>query len=214
MEPAHHSRVLSGSLIVLGGALAVAAPSIAQTEGAVFGGLTALALCWALARAAWPVAPSPEDLAHRELETIWHQVRPVFDAGAAWSLWAAWAIPTGDAVELSLLERRPAGGPVVGGAPSPYVCHAMTRVDPDDVEGAAAAMERLRADAIEREERGRQALRARNREVEDRAHRDALEEIERRTRAYADAEETKLKEEVAAERAAQAEAVARAIRKP
>lgn len=214
MGSPHRSRAISWSLIVLGGALAVAPPSIAPTEGAVVGGLTALALCWALARAAWPVAPSPEELTHRELERIWHQVRPVFEADPPWSLWVAWATPAGDAVELSLLERRPASGRVVGGAPSPYVCHAVTRVDPEDVEGAAEAMEQLRADAVEREERGRQAFRARNREVEDRAHRDALEEIEQRTRAYADAQETKLKAEIAAERAAQAEAVARAIREP
>jgi len=214
MPAVEGNRAISCALVVLGGALSVVPLNIALTESSVVGGVSALILCWTLAWATWPVAPSPEELAHRELESIWQQMRPVYDADARHSLWAAWASASADAVELSLLERRPSAGPVVQGAPSPYVRHAMTSVDPDDVEEAAAAMERLRDEAVECEERGRLAFLAQERAVEQQAHRDALDEIDRRTRAYAKAQDATLEAETAAQRAAQAEAVARAIRKP
>lgn len=203
------------------GVVAIVAPLTAApitgdpgaTVGAIVGGLLALAL----AVAVWPYEWSVEERRHRELEAIWRELRSDADAGVPWERYGAWAEPVEDAVQLVLVTCAPAA-PRVGGAPSPYSRRVVRRLDPDDVAAAAQAMEELRADAAQRELRAQQRYEQANLEAQRQTDDRTLREIDETAAADLRAREQQLErefaEQQAAERRAQAEAVARALRRP
>src|SRR4051794_26152599 len=144
---------------------------------------------------------------HRELDAIWHELRPDADARVPWERYAAWAEAHDEAVRIVRITCGPAERRA-GGAPSPYSRRVVKRLDPDDIAAAAAEMERLRDDAATRE------LEARTRQLERLSTAARLEEERATTelgRATADqialreeAMRREMREQETAERRAQA----------
>jgi hypothetical protein len=135
----------------------------------------------------WPWAWSPQERRHHELTAIWAQARGDADTDVPWDRYAAWAGAEGQHVELVLL--RLAG---TTDDPSPLSTEVVRRLDPDDIAGAASAMEQLRERATAMETCA----------AADEHHRQAEEQMR-----------GELASEEAAERRAQAAAVARALRR-
>jgi hypothetical protein len=213
-------RRVRTSIALALGALAVAAPiaaaSIADDPGATVGAIVIAALFVALAVAIWPHPWSPEEHEHHELESIWRELRSDADGSAPWERYAAWAQPSGAAVELILLTRAPAAQRTA--ASSRYSARVVRRLDADDVAAAAEAMEQLRAEAWELELAARQRYEHELGEAERREHERVLREVDEDAAADLKAREELLERELeqqeAAERLAQSEAVARALRRP
>jgi hypothetical protein len=94
----------------------------------------------------------------------------------------------------------------------------VRQVDPDDVAAAAEAMETLRAQASERERRARERHIDEQLEAERRPQEARLAEIDRELEQVVKAGEYEARreraEQEAADRRAQADAVARALRRP
>ena len=198
--------------------LALLAPVLPEGDhGATVGAAILALLLVAIALAVRPVAWGPEEIRHRELEAIWRELRPDAAQALPWQRCAAWAEQHGEAVDLVLISCAPAA-PRIAGAPSPYARRRIRRLDAEDVDAAAQAMEELRADAAERELRARRRIDQEHdvarRQAEDRA----LQEIDEAAAAELRAREQQLEQEAAAqaaaERRAQAAAVARALRRP
>jgi hypothetical protein len=206
------------TLSLLLGYVAIGIPAVAydatQGEGA-FVGIALLDLLLAAGSyIAWPRAPETTELRHRELEAIWREIRADADAEVPWSRYGAWAVADGDRVRLELI--RHAGTPCE--QPSPFSRERAGRHPGEDAEGAVAAMEALRARAAAAEEAARQAhIEAQARE-RDRHDDDALKSVEDKARAYAKAADEQMREELArqarADREAEADALARALRRP
>lgn len=207
--------------VLILGALGIASPLLAAPitgdPGATVGGCVAALLLFILATAIAPYGWSSEEQHHRELEAIWRELRPGADQAVPWPRCAAWAEPADGAVELVLIVYAPAAERV-GGAPSPYSREVIRRVDADDVAQVAQVMEELRAEASLRELAARSRLDDEQREAERRAHDEALRAIDTAAKEDVEANERRLEQELAeqerVERKAQAEAAARAVRRP
>ena len=182
------------------------------TVGAVVGAL----LLPALAAAVWPAPWTNAESTHRELESIWHELRTDAAQRVEWDRYAAWAEAKADGVELSLVRCAPAR-PQLAGAPSPYSRGRRQRIDADDIARATAAMEALRAKAADLELEAERRYHQRQIDAERQAHQSRLDAIERDAEAAIQAGEQQARRELAAqeaaERRAQADAVARALRR-
>jgi hypothetical protein len=203
------------------GALAVVAPFLAEPltaeSGSIVGAVVAALLLLALATAVWPYEWSAEERRHRRLEAIWREVRSDADAVVAWERYAAWAESAGRQVNLALIRCAPRTGDT-GFTASPYSRQLVSRIDGEDVEAAAEAMEALRAEASEREAQARERYHHEQAEAEQAAHELTLKEIDDAAAADIAAGEEQARRELAAqeeaEQKAQAEALARALRSP
>lgn len=201
---------------VLLGVAAAASPFIAAPltgePGATVGAVVGALLLAGCAAAVWPWAWSPQERRHHELTAIWAQARGDADTDVPWDHYAAWAGAEGQHVELVLL--RLAG---TTDDPSPLSTEVVRRLDPDDIAGAASAMEQLRERATAMETRAREqhveALSA----AERRAHEEALDDVDAAADEHHRQAEEQMRRELAAEEAAerqaQAAAVARALRR-
>ena len=158
-----------------------------------------------------PAPWTPAERRHRRLEAIWRSLRSDLDADVPWARHVAWAEPDGEHVVLSLVTRHP-------GEPARYDERTAQRLDPEDVEAVAEAMEALREEAAEREAQAREAWHAQAAEADRLRHAQALRAIDAAGRAELDRRDAQLRREVAeqerAERRAQARAVAEALRRP
>jgi hypothetical protein len=206
----------AGALVAAASAgVALAQPltgSPGATLGALVAGLGMLAIAIAIAPHEW----SGAEVRHHELDSLWRELRSDADQEVPHRRFAAWAAAHGHEVRLSTLERSP-GEPRLHGAPSPYTLTHEQAFDADSLADAASAMEKLRVRASRREEASRVA---RERELlhdERLAHERRLSEVEAEATAYAAEREAELRrrdeERLAAEREAQAEALARALRR-
>jgi hypothetical protein len=203
-------RRIARALVLV--ALAVAAPFVAAADpGATIGAVVASLLLCALAVAVWPYRWSAAEERHRELEAIWRELRTDADTSVPWERLAAWAQAAGDEVELVIITCAP-------GEPRAYGRHVVRRVGGDDVAAAAEAMEELRADAAQRELDAQRRHEQGELEAQWRAEERALHDVDKAAAIELRAREEQLKRELAeqdaAERRAQAEAVARALRRP
>ena len=208
---------IAWTLIASGVAAPFAAEVAAADPGAAVGGVAAGLLLVTLAVAVWPQEWSTAEERHRRLEWIWREIRTDADAHQPWERYGAWAEPAKGRVELSLIRCEPAARRF-GGAPSPYGRRVRRRIAPDEVATAAEAMEKLRAEAAELELAARQRHHDELGEAERRAHDELMRGIDEAAEAYQrEADERarrELAEQDAAERAAEAEALARALRRP
>lgn len=166
--------------------------------------------------AVWPYDWSAAEGRHRELEAIWRELRGDADASVPWERYAAWAEPAGSQVKLSLITCGPrAGGPPP--SPSPYSLQVVRRLSAEDQEAAAEAMEELRAEAWRRELEARRRHEQDQVDAEQAAHDMTMQEIDERAAAEVAARDEELRRELAAqeeaEQKAQAEALARALRR-
>jgi hypothetical protein len=208
-------RVLAAALLT---AIAMTGPVVAAPvtgePGATVGAVVGSVLLAGLAVAVWPWAWSADERRHRELEAIWAEVRGDGDA-TPWDRFAAWADTDadGDRVELVLVCRAGSTN-----APSPLGTEVVERLDPDDIAAAAAAMERLREEAREREAASRERHLASLAAAERREYEEALARVDRAAEEQQQRAEAQMRRELAAqeadERRAQAAAVARALRRP
>lgn len=194
-------------------AVAVGTGADGPLSGAVLLGLLLLALAVAVAPIPW----RPAEERHRELEAIWRELRPDADDDVPWERCAAWAESAGAAVDLVLVTCTPAAERAAG-PPSPYDRRPVGRIDAGDVAAAAQAMEELRAEAAARERAARLRVECANERAERRSRERDLAEVDAAAEADLRAREEQLDRELAAqedaERRAQAEAVARALRRP
>jgi flagellar biosynthesis GTPase FlhF len=216
---AHHGGRIGGSvaLAALGVALVASAEPITGAAGATVGAVVGALLLCGLGVALWPWRWSPAEHQHRQLSSIWDEVRADAREQVPWARYAAWAEAGSESVHLQLLRSAP-GQPRAGGAPSPFSRTLVRRVDAEDVEAAAEAMEALRAEASELERQAQERRMRDQVESERRQHEARLAEIERATASAIKAGEEQarreLAEQQAADRRAQADAVAQALRRP
>lgn len=202
--------------------LAVIAPFCAQpltaSPGATVGAVVAAIILCMLAVAVWPYEWSKFERAHHELAWIWRAARGgADDEPVAWERYAVWAEPRGEHVELQVISCAPAADSSAT-SPSPFSRSIVRRIDADDMEAAAEAMEQLRDEATERERRSRERHDRADVAAANRAHDEKLDEIDREAAVELAAREQQLRREFAeqdaAERRAQAQALARALRRP
>jgi hypothetical protein len=211
-------RVAAGAaLALLGVALLVAAEPVTGDPGARVGAVVAALLLFGLAAAVWPWQWSPREHEHYRLDSIWRELRADAGVTVPWERYAAWAEADSESVRLLLLRCAPAR-PRAGGAPTPFSRSFVRKVDPDDVEAAAEAMESLRAEAAKREQQAEDRHTRNQLETERRRHEARLAEIDRENAEAIQAGEERMRRELAeqeaADRRAQADAVARALRRP
>jgi isopropylmalate/homocitrate/citramalate synthase len=163
--------------------------------------------------AIWPWTWSEAERRHHTVAAIWTQIRPTAGDETPWTRYGAWAIADDQRIELMLVTRR--GTADEAGAASPFTLTIKRRLDPDEVDDAADAMEALRQEAAALETRAYE----RHRDTVSaavgpagavRTLEPAADDDQRRA-------EVKMLGEVAAEEAgerrAQASAVARALRR-
>ncbi len=220
-------RTRTAAGVLLGGAAGVSplvAAPLTGDPGATVGAVVGALLLAGCAAAVWPWAWSTQERRHHELTAIWAQARGDTDTSVPWDRYAAWADADrgeryaawadadGDHVELVLV--RLAG---ITDDPSPLSAEVVRRIDPDDVAGAASAMEQLRERATAMETRAReQYLEARS-AAERRAHEEALRHVDAAADEHHRQAEEQMRHELAAEEAAerrgQATALARALRR-
>ncbi|MDQ3678055.1 MAG: hypothetical protein M3401_14880 [Actinomycetota bacterium] len=200
---------------VLLGAAAAVSPFIAAPltgDGATVGAVLGALLLAGCAAAVWPWSWSPQERRHHELTAIWAEARGDPDTSVPWDRYAAWADADGDHVELVLV--RLAG---TTDDPSPLSAEVVRRLDPDDVAGAASAMEQLRERATAMETRAREQYLEALTAAERRAHEEALRDVDAAADEHRRQAEEQMRRELAAqeaaERRAQAAAVARALRR-
>jgi len=134
--------------------LVVAAPPTGS-PGATVGAVVVAAVLCLLAVGTWPSEWGDTERVDYELAWIWRQVRADAEHELGWERYAAWAEAVGEEVELQLICCAPIADRVAG-APSPFSRLAVRRLDAEDVEGAAEAMEQLRGEAAEGEWRARE----------------------------------------------------------
>ena len=205
------------ALALLPFAVALAARGSVTAEGAAVGGVVGALVLLAVIGAVWPSEPSELELRHRELEAAWRSVRVDADEEVPWDRYAAWADPRGASVEISLIRCRPAARRA-GGAPSPFTREVLQCIDGEEVERAASAMEKARALAAERELAARQRLVDEELRAEQRSHDRTMKAIDDAAAADLKSREAAVEREFHAqqevERRAQAEALAKALRRP
>ena len=200
-------RMLGALALVAIGVLGVlAAEPITGESGSTVGAIVGALLLAALAVAVWPSPWSEAESTHRALESIWHELRSDAARGVAWERYAAWAEARADTVQLMLIRCAPAGAQLAG-APSPYSRELRQRIDAEDITHAVAAMDALRAEAAELELRAEQHEHQSRLDAIDRAADAAIASRRSTTRSR------ELAQQEAAERRAQADAVARALRR-
>lgn len=207
-------RTRTAAGVVLGGA-AVVSPFLAAPltgdPGATVGAVVGALLLAGWAAAVWPWAWSADERRHHELKALWAQARGDSDMSVPWDRYAAWAGADGDHVELVLLRAATTDDP------SPLSAEVMHRIDPDDVAGAASAMEQLRERAAAMEMRARERYLECRSAAERRAHEEALRHVDAAAAEHHRQAEEQMRRELAAEEAAerraQAAAVARALRR-
>lgn len=196
--------------------LALAGPLTGQ-DGAWVGAIVTAVALFALVAAVWPYEWAAHERRHRELDGIWREVRSDADEEVGWNRYAAWAVSEGGQVQLWLITRRAADA---GGKPSgsPYRSQVVRTIDGEDMVAAATAMEELRADAAEREAAARRQHDEGRLRAQRASYDRALADVDRSAEEYQRQRESQLQAELArqeaAERQAQADAVARALRKP
>ena len=198
--------------------LPFASAPLAGSPGATVGGIVAAIVLCLLAVAVWPIEWSATERAHHELVWIWRLARTdPDDEQVPWERYAAWAEPSGEEVELQLICCAPVEERVAG-APSTFSRLVVRRLNAEDMEGAAEAMEELRDEAAACECRARARHEQADVEAANHAHEEQLREIDSEAAAELAARERQLRrefaEQEAAERRALAEAVARALRRP
>jgi hypothetical protein len=195
-------------------AAAAAMPLLTGKPGSVVGGLVASALCVGLAVAAWPWAWSVEEREHHHLEAIWREARTDALADVAWERHAAWAVADGEQVRLLRLTCLPC----TDHAPRRLRSHVVESIDAAAIADAAQAMEALRKACEDRELAARQALFDAQLLGERQADDEALAAVDTAAaRAQREADEQMRREveaQDAAERRAQAAALAEALRRP
>jgi hypothetical protein len=204
------------ALGLLGAAAAV--PSLAHAltgrAGSVVGALILSGLLVGLAVAAWPWTWSAQELEHQRLEAIWAQTRSDAAAAVPWERCAAWAIAEGEQVQLVRLTCAPCTDP----APRRLRSEVMRRVDAAAIADAAEAMEELRRACEERELAARQAVADARLHGERAADDAALAAVDAAAAEMQRLAEEQMRREVqaqdAAERRAQAVALAEALRRP
>lgn len=208
---------VSGGLAVLAVAFVVAAEPLTGVAGARVGAVVGACCLLGLGAAVWPWTWSRAESEHRRHYAIWREVRRDADQEVPWERYAAWAEASSESVQLQLI-RCASGRPRAGGARSPFSRRRVRRVDPEDVAGAVEAMEALRAQASELEQEARDRHTQAQLESEQRQHAARLAELDRELEQALRAEEEQHRRELAerdaADRRAQADAVARALRRP
>jgi hypothetical protein len=209
-------RLAAASALVV---LALAAPGASASlgPGAAVGGVVGSMLCCCVAYAVAPRRWTVGEERHHELACIWRQVRSGPEAPAEWDRYAAWVTADGERLRLQLVRAADVGRRTAG-APSPYRVEDVRTVAAEDVAAAAEAMEELRAEAAAREECSRQRHERERLEAERRRLAEQLASVDAAQQAELRAREEALRRELAeqerAEREAQAQAVARALRRP
>src|SRR4051794_40100779 len=141
---AHRRGRIGGSLslALLGVVLVVTAEPLTGVAGARVGAVVAALCLIGLGAAVWPWAWSRAEHEHHQLDSIWREVRTDAELEVPWERYAAWAEAGPKSVQLQLIRCAP-GRPLVGGAPSPFSRKRLRLLDPDDIAGAAEAMEAL-----------------------------------------------------------------------
>ena len=216
---AHRGGRIGGSfaLVLLGVVLVVTAEPLTGVAGARVGAVVGALCLIGVAVAVWPWTWSRAEHEHHQLDSIWRELRTDAELEVPWERFAAWAEAGPKSVHLQLIRRAP-GRPRVGGAPSPFSRTRVRQLDPDDVAGAAEAMEAVRAQASEREQAARERHTQHQLESEWRRHEARLAAVDRELEQAVEAGEEQARREVAeqeaADRRAQADAVARALRRP
>jgi hypothetical protein len=212
-------RITAGLVLgALAAAVAFAAGPLTGSPGASVGAVVAAIVLCLLTVAIWPTEWSDNERAHHELSLIWRQARvDPDDEHVAWERYAAWAEPSGEDVELQLIGCAPVAENTAD-PPSPFSRLVVRRLSGEDMERAADAMEQLRDEAADRELRARERHELADVEAANRASDERLGEIDREAAAELEARERRLRREFAereaAERRAQAEALARALLRP
>ena len=197
-------------------ALPLTAGPLTGSPGATVGAAVAALLALTVAVAIWPAEWAPEEFEHRRLDSIWRELRSDADRFVPWERYTAWAESANGSVVIGLLQLIPVDT-LVADAPSPYRWSERRRLAADDIAAAAEAMEALRTEASERELAAEQSWRQAQTEAERRAHEQRLADIDREAQADAQARDAALRREMdaqeAADRRAQAEGVASALRR-
>ena len=197
------------ALAGLGPWLAGPVPGDPATVGAVLASLLFLGGGAAI----WPWTWSEAERKHHTAAAIWAQIRPTAGDDTPWTRYGAWAIARDQQIELVLVSRRGTADEAV--AASPFTLTIKRRLDPDEVDDAAEAMEALRQEAAELETRAYE----RHRDTVGAAVRpdDAVRALDPAADDHQRRAEVQMLREVAAEdageRRAQASAVARALRR-
>jgi hypothetical protein len=201
----------------MGIAFVLLAEPLTGVAGARVGAIVGALCLFGLGVAVWPWEWSPAEHEHHKLNSIWRELRRDADEQVPWERYAAWAEAESGSVRLQLFHCAPAR-PRAGGAPSPLSLSSVGQVDPDDVAGAADAMEALRAEASELEQRARERHTDDQLKGERRRHEARLaaidREVEQKVRAGEEQARRELAEREASDRRAQADVVARALRRP
>src|SRR4051812_5621929 len=126
------------ALAGLGPWLAGPVPGDPATVGAVL----ALLLLLGCAAAIWPWTWSEAEREHHTAAAIWAQIRSTSGDDTPWTRYGAWAIAGDQHVELVLVSRRGTADEAL--AASPFTLTVKRRLDPDEVDDAADAMQALR----------------------------------------------------------------------
>ena len=214
-EHAHRARrTLAGLLLA---AVAVAGPFAAApltgAPGATIGAIVASVLCAGCAVVVWPWNWSAAEREHHRLAAVWAQARPDTEAATPWERHAAWAQERGGAVDVLLVTRAGSAEP----SPSPYRAAVVETFAAEAVLEATAAMERVRGEAAEREARAHERHLEAVAAVTCKPYDDALRRVDDDAAAAQRHAEAQMRDELAreeaAERRAEAAAVARALRR-
>lgn len=218
LQAHRHGRIAgSVTLALTGVVLVLAAQPLTGVAGARVGAIVGALCLFGLGAAVWPWTWSRAEHEHHELSAIWRELRADAHEEAPWKRYAAWAEAGPEWVQLQLICRAP-GRPRAGRAPSALSRSLVRKLDPDDVAVAAEAMETLRAEATERERQARESHLHDQLETERRREEARLAEFDKELEQAARAGEERARREVAdqeaADRRAQAEAVARSLRRP
>jgi hypothetical protein len=197
-------------------ALPLTAGPLTGSPGATVGAAVAALLALTVAVAIWPAEWAPEEFEHRRLDSIWRELRSDADRFVPWERYAAWAESANGSVVIGLLQLIPVDT-LVADAPSPYRWSERQRLAADDIAAAAEVMEALRNEASELELTTERLWREAQEEAELRAHEERLAGIDREAQAHAEDRDAAIRREMdqqeAADKRAEAEAVARALRR-
>ena len=217
-----HERALRTTAAVTAGALAAVAPPVAATslgEGGTVGAVMGAVVLLACAIVVWRQPWSRAEADHLRLAAIWRQARPEADDDVPWDRFAAWAQADGERVALLIVGcRGTAAGTTPSDPPSPYSQRLHEHVDGGDPAAATEAMERLREHVRHLEAQARADHAASLAAAERRRHDEALHRLDVDADAELRRREAEMRREIeagdAAERRSEADAVARALRRP
>ena len=205
-----NARIAAGVAGVIAAIAITIAAGLAGGDGGVVGGVLLTLLALGLAGAVWPYDWPPAEARHHELLAIWRELRTDADQATPWPRYAAWAAPEGVRVKLSRLTWQQR-------EPSPLTLEPVGSFAAEEMVEAAEAMEVLRAECAGLESAARERHEHDRLQAEQRAFEDRLRAVDESARSYEQARAQQLREEDAAreraESAAQAEALARALRR-